>query len=236
MSTLKPTKKISRRQELRQDTVVTWSARIWGLVDKYRALTYGLLAAVVVVVAGLVGYSYLQQQRGSEAQEYLAPAVRLFEKGQYQDALDGTGLEMGLLDTAEEFGSTQAGNLAHFYAADALFRLGEYDQALEHFRAYRKESNYLGASALAGEAAIHEAKGSYERAGALYKRAASIFPNDLVSPDYLLDAGRAFELAGRYKDAVEAYGLVSEDYPNSTQARDVEMLVARVEAKREATS
>lgn len=232
MSTLKPTKKISRRQELRQDTVVTFSARVWDFVDKNRSIAYGVLGAIVLVVVGILGYQYLQAQRTAEAQEYLAPAVRLYEQGNYREALDGVGVDMGLTAIADEFGSTNAGNLAHFYAADAYFRLGEMDQALIHFEAFDKDANYLGASALAGEAAVHEARGNYDRAGSLFKRAATIFPNDLVSPAYLINAGRAYELAGDYDEAVETYRLISDDYPESAQAREVDMLVARAEARR----
>ncbi len=232
MSTLKPTKKISRRQELRQDTVVTFSARVWDFVDKNRPIAYGLLGAVVLAVIGILGYQYLQTQRSAEAQEFLAPAVRLYEQGNYRAALDGIGVDMGLTAIADEFGSTNAGNLAHFYAADAYFKLGEMDQALLHFEAFEKDANYLGASALAGEAAVHESRGDFERAGSLYKRAATIFPNELVSPGYLLDAGRAYELAGDLGEAVETYELIADDYPESAQAREVDMLIARAEAKR----
>ncbi|MBT8402055.1 MAG: tetratricopeptide repeat protein [Rhodothermia bacterium] len=236
MSTLKPTKKISRRQELRQDTVVTFSARVWDFVDKNRSIAYGVLGAIVLVVVGILGYQYLQAQRTAEAQEFLAPAVRLYEQGNYREALDGVGLQMGLTAIADEFGSTNAGNLAHFYAADALFRLGELDQALMHFEAFEKDANYLGASALAGEAAVHEARGDYDEAGSLYKRAATIFPNDLVSPGYLMDAGRAYEYDGDFEEAIETYRLIADEYPESPQAREVDMLVARAEAKRESRS
>ncbi len=236
MSTLKPTKKISRRQELRQDTVVTFSAKVWQFVDRNRAIAYGALGVVVLIAAGIVGYSYLQTQRNAEAQQYLAPAVRLYEKGMFSEALEGTGIEMGLLGIAEEFGSTDAGNLAHFYSADALFRQGDLDRALEHFEQVEKSANYVGASALAGEAAVYEAKGEHRHAAELYKRAALVFPNEVQSPGYLIDAGRAFENAGDYARAIETYELVSKDYAESAQARNVDMLVARVEAKRTSAS
>ncbi len=236
MSTLKPTKKISRRQELRQDTVVTFSAKVWQFVDQNRAVAYGALGALVLVAAGIVGYSYLQSQRNAEAQQYLAPVVRVYEKGMFAEALEGTGLEMGLLAIAEEYGSTDAGNLAHFYAADALYRQGENDRALAHFEAVEKTANYVGASALAGEAAIYETKSEHPRAAELYKRAALLFPNEVQSPFYLIEAGRAFENAGDYARAIETYELVSKEYAQSMQARDVDMLVARVEAKRNSSS
>ncbi len=232
MSTLKPTKKISRRQELRQDTVVTFSARIWQAVDQNRNIMYGILAAISVFILGIFAYSYWQQQREAQGQELLAPAVMLYEAGDYEVALNGTDETMGLLDLVSDFGSTSAGNLARFYAADALFRTGEYDRALEFFEDFEREANYLGASALAGEAAVHEVKGDFERAGDLYRRAALLFPNTVVSPGYLVEAGRAYEQAGEYAEAVEVYGMVSDEYPESQQARNVDLLVARAEARR----
>src|SRR5690606_17436511 len=97
------------------------------------------------------------------------------------------------LEIADEYGSTDAGNLARFYAADALFRLGEYDRALEYFRKYDEDDGLIGASAIAGEAAIRENKGEYEAAGDLYRRAALHYENELRSPEYLLQAARAYE-------------------------------------------
>ncbi len=236
MSTLKPTKKISRRQELRQDTVVTFSARVWQAVEQNRSIVYGILGLLTLLVLGVIGYSYWQQHRNARGQELLAPAVSLYESGNYESALNGTDDTVGLLAIADDFGSTNAGNLARFYAADALYRVGEHDRALALFQDFRKDANYIGASALAGEAAIFEARGEHRQAGDLYKRAALLFPNEIASPGYLVDAGRAYEAAGRFDDAMDVYEMVSEEYPESNQARTVEILVARVEARRAAVS
>jgi tetratricopeptide (TPR) repeat protein len=236
MSTLKPTKKISRRQELRQDTVVTVSARIWQAIDQNRPIMYGILGVISLVIVGIFGYSYWQDQQEARGQDALAPAVLLYEAGDYEGALNGTEEVTGLLDIVSDFGSTNAGNLARFYAADALFRQGDYDRSLALFEDFDREENYLGASALAGEAAIYEIRGEFERAGDLYRRAALLFPNDVVSPEYLVEAGRAYESAGEFEDAVEAYNMVSDEYPESPQARNVELFVARAEARRASSS
>lgn len=236
MSTLKPTRKISRRQELRQDTVVTYSARVWQAIDNNRNVVYGILAAITVMVLGVIGYGYWQQQQEARAQQVLAPAVSLYESGDYDAALNGSQEVTGLLEIASDYGSTSAGNLARFYAADALFRQGDYDRALELFRDFDKGADYLGASALAGEAAILETRGEHEQAADLYKRAALLFPNDIASPGYLVDAGRAYEDAGEYDEAVDVYKMVSEEYPQSPQARNVELFVARAEARQASAS
>lgn len=230
MSTLNPTRKVSRRQELREDRVVTMSARAIDFYENNRNLVYGIIAAIVVVALLAVGLAWNSARRNDEALERMATAVQRYEAGAYQAALDGDISFMGLLDIADEYGGTDAGNLARFYAADALFRVGDLERSLEYFRDYDKEADYLGASAFAGEAAIHEMQEDFSRAGDLYVRAANVFESDITSPDYLLKAGRAYERAGEIDEAMEAYERIREDFPDSQAASNVDFHLARLEA------
>lgn len=227
MSTLNPPKTISKRKELRQDRVVTAYARAVDYADKNRSTLYIALGVVVLLLVAVGFYFFAQQQKSEEAQTLLGAIVGAYENEDYQTALDGTADTAGLIEIADDFGGTKAGNLARFYAADALFRLGEYDEALRWFQAYDAGETIVGASALAGEAAIYEMREEYERAGDLYREAALIFDHELTSPDYLLDAGRAYEAGGAYDEAIEIYELIEERYSETPAARDLELLVAR---------
>ncbi|RMF62550.1 MAG: tetratricopeptide repeat protein [Bacteroidetes bacterium] len=229
MSTLHPTKKVSRKQELRQDTVVTFYARAWAFFEQNRTLVLGALAGVVLVIAGLIGYHFYQQHQQQEALAEMAGAVQAYEQGRYREALDGTADYVGLLSIIERYGGTDAGNLARFYAADALFRLGEYDQALEYFEEFDAEDNLLAASALAGQAAIYEHRGDYDRAARLYRRGAEMAESDLLAVDYLYDAARALEAAEDYDEALEVYEEIKARYENVPAARNVDVDIARVQ-------
>lgn len=231
MSTLNPPKRISKRHELREDAVITWYARAWAYFDENRKLVYGILAGVLVLVLAIVGYVLYQNQQSREAEQMLGAVVGLYEQGLYQEALDGTIDVLGLLEIADEYGGTGSGNLAHFYAADALYNLGEYERALEHFQAFDRMDGFIGASALAGEAAVYENLGEYERAAGRYLDAARFFENELGSPRYLLSAGRAFEAAGAYAEAQSAYEQIREDYPDSNIANQVDVYISRAAAK-----
>lgn len=231
MSTLNPPKSISKKHELREDKVVTFYARAWQFVDENRTLVYAAAAGLVVVVVAIIGFILYQNAEAGEAEEMLARIVPLYEQGAYQQALDGTVDRLGLLEIADEYGGTTAGNLAHFYAADALFHLGDYDRALEHFEAFDKSRNFLGASGYAGQGAVHEAREEYERAGDLYRQAAYHFENDLTSPEYLLKSGRAYELGGLYEQAVAQYEAIQDEYPESAQSSNIEVYIARAAAK-----
>ncbi len=233
MSTLNPPKGISRKHELREDKVVTFYARAWEYFDQNRKLVYAALAGLVLLVLAAIGYVFYQNEQSAEAEQHLAQIVSIYEAGSYQEALDGTIDRLGLIEITEEYGGTQAGNLAHFYAADALYQLGEYDRALEHFEAFDASSDFIGASAVAGQAAVYENRGEFERAGELYRRAAYLYENPLSTPQYLVSAGRAFELAGMFDEAQEAYEVVQDDYPDSEAAGNIEAYIARAVAKQQ---
>jgi len=231
MPTLNPPRSISRRHELREDKVVTFYARAWRFLDANRKMVYGGAAALGVLAVVIVGYVFYQGQQASEAEVLLAAVLPLYEEASYRQALDGSLEHLGLLEIADKYGGTPAGNLARFYAADALFNMGEYDRALSYFEDFDKGPDFIGAGAIAGEAAAWEQLEEYARAGDLYRRAARHFESELTTPEYLLHAGQLYERAGRYEDALEQYEAVEAEYPESTQASSIRVYIARATAK-----
>ena len=231
MATLKAPKTISKRHELRQDAATTVFVKAQEFFYDNRTLIYGIAVGIVVVILAIVGYVFLQGQRDVQAQEELGGIILVYEKGDYRAALDGTAETPGLLTIIDDYGGSNTGNMARFYAADALFRLDEYDQALEFFQDFDGGTNIVGASALAGEAAIYEVQEDNARAGDFFRRAALLVENELRSPDYLMSAGRAYEKAGQYEDARDAYLLIQDQYPESASAQGLDFYLGRVNVK-----
>ncbi|MEM1094064.1 MAG: tetratricopeptide repeat protein [Bacteroidota bacterium] len=234
MSTLTPPSKISqkqKKQELREDAIVTTYARGLSFYDDYKNFIIAAGVGVVLAIAGFFGLSYMQAQNEAAAQAALAEAVRAYEAGNFQQALDGVNGALGLAGVADEYGSTDAGNLAAFYAADANFQLGNYDAALGYYEDFDAESNIVGASAIAGRADILMIQGEYAQAAGLYQRAASTYESDFTTPTYLVRAGEAHEAAGNYSAAVSAYETVLEDHADQASTLNVEVLLARAQAR-----
>lgn len=228
---LKPRRNVSKRQELREDTVVTWYARALQFYDQYKQqLVYGGIALVVLIL-GFVGYSAYMSSQNAEAQEALGQIVGVYEQGNYQQALEGTADAAGLLEIVDEYGATNTGNLARFYAADAFYNLGEYERAIEFFQAYDKENNYLGSSAYAGLGASYANLEQYQNAAEAYERAAEIYQNQGTTPLYLQDAASNYEEAGQLEKAQALYERIQEEYPDSPQAGQVAIHLARLEAQ-----
>lgn len=237
MTALETPEKKSRRQELRQNFFIDLYARALLFYDEYRRLAQGIGVALLVLVLAIPGYIYYHQQQEQAANQQLGQILPVYEQGKYQQALDGTGDQAGLLTIADNYSNTDAGNLATFYAANALYRLEEYDRARTYFQRFEKEQDFLGASAFAAQAAIQENKGSLQKAAELYEQAASQYENKLTAPRYLLNAGQAYEEAGQYKAAMDAYQRIQEEYPESDQATKAEQYRARAEMrKKKATS
>ncbi len=231
MATYKAPKRASRRNELREDTVITFYSKMMFFFEENRTLVFGIAGALVLLLIIGAGYGLYKDKREDQAQARLAGAVRAYERGEFQAALAGTEAYAGLEDIAGQYGNTNAGNLALYYAGDAYYRQGQFEEALTFFERFDKDDDALGSAAYAAEAAILENMGEFARAAERYQQAARVFETDFATPQYLLNAGRNFEMAGNFTQARALYERVEQEYPESAQAREIEYFLARVNVK-----
>ncbi len=199
-------------------------------VRRNRNLLLGVIGAIIVAVVG--GFLFWQYRGGQdeEGQGAMFTAVNYFEADSLKQALNGDGQNPGLLKIADEYGSTKAGNLAHFYAGTALLKQGKYAEAAEHLGKFKSDDLLLQARAycLEGDAAME--LGQKERAAELYLKAATYKANPQFSPAYLLKAAGAEEAQNKYADAVKTYDRLLNEYPTATEANDAKRYRARAEA------
>ena len=231
MSTYKAPKRVSKRTEAREDKLATFFDRSLYFYEENKTLVFGALGGLVVVILAIFGFMYYQGQQQGNAASQMTEATALYEAGNYRAALDGDNGAPGLLEIVDRFGSTKAGNLARFYAGDALLKLGDYEQALEYFQDFKKDNDAIGAAAYAGEAAVYESMGEYARAAERFEEAADQFENEFTAARYLHQAGRNYVMAGEFAEARTAYEDIKERYPASQTAAEVDFYLAQLEAK-----
>ncbi len=236
MAALQTPEKTSRRQELRQNWLVELYGRLLLLYEDHRQVIYGVGIGLLALILAAPGYMYYQQQQEKQANEKLGQILPVYEQGNLDQALNGAGQKAGLLTIADEYGGTDAGNLATFYAASALYKKGEYDKALQYYQQFDKSNDYIGASAYAAEASIYESRGKFEKAASTYEQAAAQYKNKLTAPRYLLKAGQAYEEASNYSAAEAAYQKIQNQYAESDEADEVKRYLARVRARQDASS
>ncbi|HEX8298000.1 MAG TPA: tetratricopeptide repeat protein [Rubricoccaceae bacterium] len=229
MAQINPPKPLSRRHALREDGLQTAVVEGEVFFEQHRTAIIAALVALAVIIAAFVGYRAYQANRSEEAQQLLGAVINEYQAGNWQTALDGAADAPGLLEIAEDYGSTPTGQQATFLAADALFQLGRTDEALAMFEAYDGEGLFH-ASALAGRAAIAESKGDHAGAAELYDEAAAADPTPASAPGYLLSAARAHAAAGHADPAQASLQSILDDYADAPEAQTAQIEIGRMTA------
>ncbi len=220
---LKPKKGISKK-EIKEDKLVTayFESRRW--IDENRRLMSYIVAIPVVLIIVVWFVANNRSQNNQRATTDLAKVYQLYDQGQYKLAVDGIPQEniRGLQSIVDDYGSTPSGEMAKLYLADCYFNLKDYDKALKYYSDVDLGDKLLSSSALAGEAACHEAKGEHAEAAALYEKAASKYATALQAPDDLFNAAHNYSRAGKKAKAVEMLNRIKKEFPNTSYARDLD--------------
>lgn len=196
--------------------------------EKNRSAVFGVLGAIVIVIAGAFFWNQRQEEKNQEATTKLERIIKKYEANDWNGAIEGDSVAVGLKTLAKEYAGTPSGEQAKLYLANAYFQLRNYDEAQKVFESVSSSAPVVKGSALAGEAACYEQKREYKKAAQLFRRAADAVGNDAIAPIYLENAGRNFELAGEKSDALAAFEKLKKDYPQAAASRNAEAIIARL--------
>ncbi len=196
-------------------------------VNKNKNLLTGALTVLVLIVGGIFFYNYTIENQNRAAQEQLFPAVFYLEKDSLAQAMQGDGnFTDGFAAIADEYGMTNAGNLASFYAGYASLEEGNFDNAIKYLKDF-SSSDYLvqaRAYCLTGDAYME--KEDFSEAVSSYQKAANHYPNEQFTPVYLLKLALAHEQAGNKDKAAATYQTIIDDYKDSSEANDAKKFKA----------
>jgi len=197
--------------------------------ENQKSLTI-IVAAIVVVVLGYLGYRNLYvAPMEEEARSQLYVAERYFEQDSFYLALYGDGNYPGFLDIIDDYGVTQTANLASYYAGISFLRMGEYQSAIDYLTGFHSRDRMLSPISLGAIGDAYLELDDPETAVSFYIKAARKRPNDFTSPIYWMKAGQVYETLEKYNKALEAYETILEKYPETTEGRQVEKYIARVQ-------
>ncbi|CUS83895.1 Tetratricopeptide repeat-containing protein [Candidatus Kryptobacter tengchongensis] len=224
---LKPRKKI-KKQELKEDKLVLTYYKAREFVEKNRKILSYVLTGIIILVAGVIIYRNNVKAENERAEVLFSRIITYYDNGDYKTAIDGIPQRniQGLKYIVENYGGTDAGEIATYYLANAYFMLGDYDNALKYFKKYDGNDKLLLSASLAGIASVYEIKGEYKKAGEYFEKASQKFKENILIPEYLYNAGRNYKLAGEREKALRMYERIKKEYPNFTKIRDVEIYIA----------
>jgi tetratricopeptide (TPR) repeat protein len=223
-------KKLSKK-EIKEDKLISFYYKAYGFISENssRVLTYAGVAVAVIVLA--VFYINHRSEQNKAAGIQLAQIMEVYDSGAYLQAIQGqAGTKvLGLKKIVEEYGSTENGETAKIYLANAYNLLGKQEEAFKYYDDYSGSIDIFKAAALAGRAGYYEYKSNYEKAAGLYEKAANVTKEDVLDPDYLLNAGKNYIDAGKNKEAKAVLDKIRKNYLNSSASREVDKYLAQIE-------
>ena len=204
---------------------------------KYRKQILIAVAAIVIAVCGYVTYtSFFAGPREEKASTALAKAQEAFGQGDYQKALNGDKAQEGFLAVADNYGGTDAANLAELYAGLCYANLGKWAEEVKYLDDFSSQGDAMispAAMAALGNALAHT--GDIDKAISTLKKAAAMADagseegvNNSLSPTFLVQAARLLESQGKKDEALAIYKDVKEKYINSVAAQDIDKYIERV--------
>lgn len=197
--------------------------------ENQKSLTI-IVAAIVVVVLVYLGYRNLYvAPMEEEVRSQIYMAERYFEQDSFYLALYGDGNYPGFVDIIDEYSVTRTANLANYYAGIAFLRMGEYRNAIDYLTRFDSRDQMLSPIAFGAIGDAYLELDDPETAVSFYTKAARRRPNEFTSPIFWMKAGLVYEELERYGKALEAYETIFEKYPESTEGRQVEKYIARVQ-------
>jgi tetratricopeptide (TPR) repeat protein len=202
-----------------------------GYVQENKKSLGIIFGGVLLVIAGYFIYTNLivaPQEKDAEKDMFAAEGY--FALDSVKLALNGDGNKMGFLQIIDNYGSSQSANLAHYYAGICYLKSGEYEKAIDYLSKYDAEDDVTGALALGGIGDANLELGKKDDALKYYKKAIDWDKNQFTSCIYMMKAAMVYELNNDYKSASELYEKIKKDFPNSTEAREVDRYIARAQA------
>lgn len=202
--------------------------RATDFYGKNKNVINAVVIGFAIGVAAYFGYKrFVSQPAEEKAQVAIFQAQNFFAADSLSKALNGDGNNYGFLQVIDKYGSTKAGNLAHYYAGVCHVRLGEFQKGIDQLKEFSSKDIVVSsiANGLIGDAYMElnnaaDAVSYYKKAGAS--------ENEVTSPMYLLRAGLALEKANKPDEAKTVYQQIKQKYPRSNEGREMEKYLARL--------
>lgn len=197
-------------------------------IEKHQKTIITVVIAIVVIVSAVLAVRHFYLiPREEKAQVAMYRAVLAFEQDSLDLALNGNADFDGFLFVIDQYGSTQAGNLACAYAGLVYYEKGEYENALEYLSKFSAGDAVVSPAIVASIGNCYANLEKYAEAVKCFEKAAQAADNDVFSPIYLMKAAAVYEKMGQKADALKLYEKIKSEYPRSQQAQTIDSYIER---------
>lgn len=221
------------KEDLESDVLVTLYARTSIYYKENSIKIIGILVATIVLIGAIVGYTFHSSNQERAAQAFLGHSELYFSEGDFETAINGSEaiLGIGLAAVVSEYGRTDAGNLARFYAAVSEKELGNNEAALQYMSRFSAPSGILGVGAISFHAVLLDNAGKHAEAAREFRKAANWDVNSSTTPQNLLRAAQSAMAADDNRLASNLVEEILEKYPSSPQVAQAQRLSGMLAVK-----
>ena len=219
------------------NTLDEGSSQTQQWVERNQNKILGLVAIISIIVIGVFAYSKLIKEPKESsafnkmyfAQKKFDEAVLINNDSMYNIALNGDDLNMGMLQIIDEFGGTNAANLAHYYSGIMYLKMNDYPNSIKYLSDFSSDDILLSSLATGSIGDAFAELNQFDDAFDYYVKA-SKSNNNYSSPMYLFKAGLVAMRLNKFNRAEEYFSVIKQDYPNSTEAKNIEAFISKAVA------
>jgi tetratricopeptide (TPR) repeat protein len=204
-----------------------------SFMDKNRNLVFGVLVGAVVIFGGIFAYNnFVVKPKAQEAAGQMMQAQIQFDRDSFALALTNPGGgKSGFLDIIDNYGGTNAGNLALYYAGICYLNLGQYEAAIDYLKDHSPSGEITPVMRNGAIGDAYSELNDFGNAMTYYKKAVGAGDNEVLTAYYLKKVGLLNERNGDFAAAKEAFQRIKDEFPTSPYGRDIDKYLARVAAK-----
>ena len=209
----------------------------WAI--KNQKYIFTIVGVAAVIVLGYLGYKkFIAEPKAQEAMNEMYTAQKYFDQAVngtakdslYTLALNGGEGKFGMVDIADQYSGTPAGNLAHYYAGMAYLNLKDYVNAIAYLEDFKSDDIMLSAIAKGGIGDAFAQLNQPENALEYYEKAVSVSDNEFTAPMYLFKAGNMASSLGENSKALKYFKRIKEEFPLSSEATNIDTFIGKAEA------
>lgn len=218
------------RKEIKHDKFVDEMESAYVVARRNKPIVFGSIAAVLILIVALVGWSFWASRQEAKAQQRLAEAIEIMEaplaqpdegapaEGSYRTEEEKVAkAEPIFREITEQYSGRNAAEVASLYLARLEVERGELAPAAEKYQAFIKQHpDHLLAQA--ASVSLYDVRIALGQSGEvitdLEKDVAAAdegLPNDVA----LTLLARAYEAAGDQQKSRDAWQRVVNEYPDS---------------------
>ena len=199
-------------------------------IEENQKILMTIIGAIVGIVALFSVYqNFYIEPMEKEAQAEMYMAELYFQKDSFNLALNGDGQYLGFLDIANDYSSTNVGQLANYYSGLSYLNTADYDKAIEYLDDFSSEDIILSSLALGCMGDAYMELGDTDAALNAYADAVNNSANDFTAPRYMMKQAMIYTSNGDNNKALDLFKAIQSDYKTSREASGIEKYIARVD-------